>query len=87
MAHPLLTEDWSVYDNRKIRDNRDRSKFSCDEQWEVDYLINKLRKHFPFKTDSALRVLLALVAVTSKHHGPEKHLLHVFLKIDFLTIV
>jgi len=55
MPNRILNEDWENYDNRKIRDNRDRSKFSCDEPWEVEYLLSKLRKHFPFKTDAALR--------------------------------
>ena len=50
MAHPVLHEDWSEYDNKKIRDGRDRSKFSCEEAWEREYLINKLEKHFPHKT-------------------------------------
>jgi hypothetical protein len=55
MPHAILNEDWSEYDNRKIRDQRDRSKFSCEEDWEVSYLVQKLRKHFPYKTDTAIR--------------------------------
>ena len=80
MAHPLLTEDWSVYDNRKIRDNRDRSKFSCDEQWEVDYLINKLRKHFPFKTDSALRSAISACCSEVKAPRPRETFVACVLK-------
>jgi hypothetical protein len=59
MPHAVLREDWEDYDNRKIRDKRDSSKFSCDEQWEVDYLVNKLRKHFPYKTDTAIKAAIA----------------------------
>jgi hypothetical protein len=59
MPHAILNENWAEYDNRKLRDGRDRSKFSCDESWEVDYLINKLRKHYTYKTDSALRAAIS----------------------------
>ncbi|SIS95588.1 hypothetical protein SAMN05421788_102312 [Filimonas lacunae] len=59
MAHPVLNEDWSEYDNRKIIGYQDRSQFSCTESWEVNYLVNKLRKHFPYKTDTAIRMAIA----------------------------
>jgi hypothetical protein len=55
MPHPILSEDWEDYDNRAIRDGRDRSKFSCDEPWEVDYLVGKLKKFFPGKSDADIR--------------------------------
>ncbi len=41
MSREILNEDWYEYDNKKIRDNRDKSKFSCEEKWEVDYLVKK----------------------------------------------
>ena len=47
MAEKVLAEDWTVYDNRKIRDNRDGRFFSCEERWERDYLIEKIRKIYP----------------------------------------
>jgi hypothetical protein len=59
MAHAVLNEDWADYDNRKIRDGRDRSKVSCEEIWEVDYIAQKLRKYFPHKTDSAIRAAIS----------------------------
>ena len=59
MPQRVLNEDWEDYDNRKIRDKRDSAFFSCDEPWEVNYLIEKLRKRFPFKTDSAIREAIA----------------------------
>ncbi|HEV7621847.1 MAG TPA: hypothetical protein VGO09_08945 [Flavisolibacter sp.] len=58
MAHGVLREDWSDYDNKKIRDNRDRSYFACEEKWEVDYLVNKLNKHYPYKTTEAVRAAI-----------------------------
>ena len=55
MAHPVLNEDWSEYDNRKVRDQRDRSKVSCEEPWEVNYIEEKMKKHFPNKTSAEIR--------------------------------
>jgi hypothetical protein len=58
MPHAVLNENWSEYDNRKIKDGRDRSKMSCDEPWEVNYLVEKLRKHYPYKTDNAIKAAI-----------------------------
>ncbi len=54
MAHPIFLEDWSSYDNRKIREERDKSKFDCSEHWEVEYLADKLKKYYPLKTRQAI---------------------------------
>jgi hypothetical protein len=45
MPQRILNEDWEDYDNRKIRDSRDSRYFSCEEPWEVDYLVKKIKKH------------------------------------------
>jgi len=45
MAQRILNVDWEDYDNRKIRDSRDSRYFSCEEPWEVDYLVKKIKKH------------------------------------------
>jgi len=58
MPQRLLNEDWSDYDNRKKK-REDRLFFSCEEQWELDYLISKLRKYFPRKTDQELKTAIA----------------------------
>jgi hypothetical protein len=54
MAHTILNEDWSDYDDRKIRNRRDRSKFSCEERLEVEYLADKLKRHYPQKSHQVL---------------------------------
>jgi len=43
----ILEEDWSDYDNKKIRDNRDAKFFACTETWEVDYLKEKIKRQPP----------------------------------------
>jgi len=59
MPHAVLNEDWSEYDDRKKRGNVDRSKFSCEESWEVDYLVRKLKSHFPKKTETEIRAAIS----------------------------
>lgn len=54
MAEKVLNEDWSDYDNRKIRDNRDARFFSCEEQWERDYLVKKIQKFYPWYTKTMI---------------------------------
>lgn len=53
-AQRILNENWSDYDNKKIRDKRDSRYFACDEKWEVVYLINKIKKHFPFYSNEQI---------------------------------
>ncbi|ASZ11978.1 hypothetical protein CK934_13915 [Chitinophaga sp. MD30] len=53
MAHRVLNEDWSDYDNKKKK-KEDRLFFSCEESWEVDYLVRKLRKYYPGKTEAQI---------------------------------
>ena len=53
-AEKILNENWSEYDDKKIRDKRDRRYFACDETWEVDYLIKKIKKYFPFHNDTQI---------------------------------
>lgn len=48
MKHEIiLKENWSDYDNKKIKDKRDKKYFSCEEDWEVNYLIDLIYKNFP----------------------------------------
>lgn len=44
MSTKLILEDWSDYDNKKIKGNPDRNKFACTEEWEVTYLKEKVKK-------------------------------------------
>ncbi len=41
MLERILESDWSDYDNRKMK-NGDIKFFSCDEKWEVQYLVKKV---------------------------------------------
>lgn len=53
----ILEEDWSEYDDRKKK-KEDRLFFSCEEDWEVDYLVNKIHKNFPAITKEQIRAAI-----------------------------
>ena len=54
MPHWVQTSDWSDYENRKMNYG-DRFNFSCEEKWEVDYLVNKIRNFNRDKPETAIR--------------------------------
>lgn len=58
MPDKILKEDWSDYDNKKKK-QEDRLNFSCEEPWEVDYLIGKIKKVYPLKTETAIRAAIS----------------------------
>jgi len=68
MPHPVLLEEWTAYDNRKMKEERDKSKFACSERWEVEYLSDKLQKHYPLKTRQA--IMQAITHCCSKISAP-----------------
>ena len=54
MPHAILLENWTSYDNRKIKEEKDVSKFACSERWEVEYLAEKLKNHYPLKSPQVI---------------------------------
>lgn len=46
MPELVLNEDWSDYDNLKKK-GTDKLFFSCEEIWEREYLVAKIRKLYP----------------------------------------
>lgn len=59
MPQRILNEDWKDYDDRKIRGREDAAFFSCEEPWEVDYLVKKIRK---YKNNSETEIRNAIAA-------------------------
>jgi len=61
-----VLENWSDYDNRKKK-KEDARYFSCSENWEVEYLINKIRRVFPQLTTIVIKEAIqhCCVAVTA----------------------
>jgi hypothetical protein len=48
--HPIY-EDWSDYDDKKKKKG-DARFFACTEEWEVDYLKNKIKRLYPALAES-----------------------------------
>jgi len=71
MPHRILNEDWSDYDKKKKK-WEDRFFFSCDEPWEIDYLIGKIRKHEPTKSDATIRAAIASCCKTISGNKPRE---------------
>ena len=40
----ILKDNWQDYNDRKIRENHDPEVFSCKENWEIDFLVTKIRR-------------------------------------------
>jgi hypothetical protein len=72
MAHPILNEDWSDYDNRKIIERKDDSKFSCEERWEVEYLADKLKKHYPLKSHQTILQAISQCCIKARAPHPRE---------------
>jgi hypothetical protein len=54
----ILEDDWSEYDNKKIRGRQDAKDFACTEPWEVEYLLKKIKKHHPELTETAIKLAI-----------------------------
>jgi hypothetical protein len=54
MSLQRVLENWSDYDNRMIRDGRDGRFFSCNEEWEVAYLREKISREYPTLTTAKI---------------------------------
>lgn len=54
MPDKILKDDWSYYDNKK-KIGIDRLFFACQESWEVDYLVNKIKRIYPTKSELLIR--------------------------------
>ena len=64
----ILAEDWSEYDNRKIKEGSDQRNFACTEAWEIDYLVKKIHNRFPY-SETIIRTSIASCckAISSPH--------------------
>ena len=68
-TNKILNEDWTDYDNRKIRDKRDGNFFACTESWEVDYLKSKIKKLFPhLKDEQIIAAIMACCVIVGAPH-------------------
>ena len=71
MSKAVLNEDWSDYDNRKKK-GIDSLFFSCEEEWEVDYLVKKVMKHHSGYTEAKVRAAIRSCCATVRAPRPRK---------------
>jgi hypothetical protein len=76
----ILNEDWAEYDNRKIRDERDGKFFACTEKWEVEYLKNTIKKHYPEKTEIAISLAITQCCISTSSPHPRTAFVECVLK-------
>lgn len=50
----ILSEDWTEYDDKKLKGQRDANFFACSEIWEIEYLKKKIKKYYPALTDNVM---------------------------------
>jgi hypothetical protein len=67
----ILEDDWSEYDDRKKKKG-DANFFACTESWEVDYLVNKIKKHHPEISESRIREAISECCKTVTGNKPRK---------------
>lgn len=72
MPYNVLNENWSDYDNKKIRDQRDAKNFACTEVWEVEYLVKKIRRAYPAFDESRIRSAIRVCCSELKSPYPRK---------------
>jgi len=65
MQHWIQTSDWSDYDNKK-KSKANRFEFICEEPWEVDFLVNKIRNFYPSLTKEDVRSVILECGETIK---------------------
>jgi len=73
MPDKILNDNWSEYDNKKKK-WEDRFFFSCEESWEVDYLVSKISKIYPLKSEVAIRSAISSCCKEIPAPRPEENL-------------
>ncbi|KQM21306.1 hypothetical protein [Chryseobacterium sp. Leaf201] len=71
MSIKILEDDWSEYDNRKKK-RGDANFFSCQESWEVDYLVNKIKKNYPNISEQKILEAISQCCKTIPGNKPRK---------------
>lgn len=71
MSKEKVLEDWSEYDDRKKRKG-DANFFSCEESWEVDYLVDKIRKSYPNFSEQKIKEAISECCKTVSGNKPRR---------------
>lgn len=72
MPQRVLSEDWSDYDDRKKK-RTDAQFFSCEESWEREYLVRKIRKVYPQYSEAAITAAISACCLEVRAPRPRKN--------------
>jgi len=70
MSVDSVLNNWSDYDEKKIKNGLDPDFFSHDESWEIHYLRSKIRNVYPQVDD--LKIFEAIEACSLKKNELRK---------------
>jgi hypothetical protein len=79
-TNSILDESWSDYDDRKKRGGSDHRNFACTESWEVDYLVDKIRKRHPHLTSEQIKAAISVCCKETKAPHPRPEFVRCVLK-------
>ncbi len=80
MATNVLNQDWSDYDDKKRRGFSDTKDFACTEQWEINYLLSKIKRLYPLYPDQHILTAIATCCQTLKSPHPRKPFVECVMK-------
>lgn len=79
MDYKQIFENWTEYDNLKKK-GVDRDFFSCEEEWEVDYLRGKIKEVYPSIDDDKILLAIKICCTTIEPPRPREEFVNCVLK-------
>jgi len=79
MSLSKVLENWSDYDDRKKK-GEDSRYFACSEAWEVQYLIDRIRKVYPNLGTETIRRAIEQCCASVSAPRPRKDFVECVLK-------
>jgi hypothetical protein len=68
----ILKENWEDYNNRKIKEQNDPDVFSCNESWEVEFLVSKIRRVYRHFSEELIKSAITSCCANVKDSRPRK---------------
>ncbi len=63
--YTILFDDWSDYDSKKNSNGEDAKYFAASEDWEVEYLAKKIKKHHPSMESKTIKQVIVQYCLLS----------------------
>jgi hypothetical protein len=68
----VIKDDWEDYNNRKIREGINQPEFFCSEDWEIKYLLDKIRKLYNHYGEEDIKSAIDACCKNSRGPRPRK---------------